>query len=91
MWSCWGEAISSGLGVPCICQYQATVEEMCIRDSNGGIRVNLHEVRDVGCVIRIHMLYDKIIRLALAQNLLDVIEPLDVYKRQPQTGSVSYS
>jgi len=42
---------------------------------NGGIRINLHEVRNVGCVIRLHMLYDKIIRLALAQNLLDVIEP----------------
>lgn len=27
MWSCWGEAISSGLGVTCICQYQDTVED----------------------------------------------------------------
>ena len=27
MWSCWGEAISSGLGVACICQYQDKVED----------------------------------------------------------------
>ena len=42
---------------------------------NGGVRINFHEVGDVGCVVRFHMLYDQIIRFPVTQNLLNVIQP----------------
>ena len=43
--------------------------------NNCGVRVSFHEVCDVGCVVRFHVLDNKIIRFAITQNLLDVIKP----------------
>ena len=43
--------------------------------NNCGVRVSFHEVCDVGCVVRFHVLYNKIIRFAITKNLLDVIKP----------------
>ena len=43
--------------------------------NNGGIRINLEKVCNIGSVIRLHMLYNEIIRFAVVQNLLDIIQP----------------
>ena len=43
--------------------------------NNGGVRINFHEVGDIGCVVRFHMLCDQIIRFPVTQNLLNVIQP----------------
>mgnify|MGYP006988151951 CR=1 FL=1 len=42
---------------------------------NSSIWINLHEVCNISCMIRFHMLYDEIIRSSVSENLLDIIKP----------------
>ena len=43
--------------------------------NNCGVRINLEKVCNIGSVIWLHMLYNEIIRFAVIQNLLDIIQP----------------
>ena len=42
----------------------------------GGFGVQIHEVGHIGSMIRLHVLHDQIVGLAVAQNLLQIIQPL---------------
>ena len=41
-----------------------------------GIGIYLQKIGDIGCVVRLHVLDDQIIRLPVLQYLLDIVEPL---------------
>ena len=46
------------------------------RGDDGGLREGLHEVADIGGVVRLHMLHHQIVRLPALEHILDIVQPL---------------
>ena len=42
---------------------------------DGGFRINFQEVCHICCVVRLHVLYDQVVRLAAFQDAVQIIQP----------------
>ena len=51
------------------------MESFCC-SHNSSIRINFQKIGNICSMVRLHMLYDEIIRSTSLQNLLDIIKPL---------------